>query len=38
MSAWIQQKFDSLDFFSSALFCLWLTTASLLPTILMEMP
>jgi hypothetical protein len=36
MSAWIQQRVIALDFFGSALFCLWLSTASLTPLLLME--
>jgi hypothetical protein len=31
MSTWIQQHTAGLDLFSSALFCLWLSTVSLLP-------
>jgi hypothetical protein len=37
MSAWIQQKLAAMDLFSSALFCLWLSTASLLPSLFMDL-
>jgi hypothetical protein len=37
MSAWIQQKLASMDPLSSALFCLWLSTASLVPLFFMGM-
>jgi hypothetical protein len=37
MSAWIQQKVGGMDLFSSALFCLWLSTASLLPSLFMDL-
>ncbi len=33
MSTWIQQKVASTDVFSNALFCLWLSTASLVPSL-----
>jgi len=36
MSAWIQQRVGAMDLFGSALFCLWLSTASLTPLLLME--
>ncbi len=35
VSIWIQQKLRKQDFFSSALFCIWLSTASLLPSLVL---